>query len=119
MTSFADKPGVWMLYDYEVGPYVMKVGLDVVPLAREAARQAYGRVGFWPFELTLREAVDLWEGRDQVTHPLDDSIVHFYYSGEAVPYCQDSERTEWVMFDNGAIGKICPDCQDKLGRKIG
>jgi hypothetical protein len=53
-----------MMYDWETGPYIIDIAKDVVPLSRQAARQAYGRVGFWPFDLDFREAVNWWEERD-------------------------------------------------------
>jgi hypothetical protein len=64
-TFYEDKAGVWMLYDQDVAPYIIQIGIDVVPLAHQAARQAYGRVGFWPFDMNFQEAVAWWEAPDK------------------------------------------------------
>lgn len=118
MTSYQDRQGIWMLYDYDASPYIMEIAIDVVPLARRAAQQAYGRVGFWPFDLAFSDAVKWWEAQDK-PHPLEDSIVHFYYIEPVFrPICLEAPRNEWVQFDHSAIGKICPDCQDRIGRTI-
>lgn len=146
MTSYQNKPGVWMLYDYETGPYVIRVEDSLVLLVREAAQQAYGRVGFWPFDKTLTEAVDWWEERNQqlvrevtgVSSPEKDvfvgatgrvypsdkniftnKVVHFYYADRTdLPLCKDGPGPMWVQFNHETVGQICLICQDKLGRKI-
>lgn len=58
-----DAPGSWLVYDYDYGPYAISLHESAEIAARGAARQGYGRVGFWPYGMELREAVDLWEGR--------------------------------------------------------
>lgn len=66
-TTENDAPGAWLVYDHDMGPYAISLHDSAPSAARDAARQGYGRVGFWPFGMELREAVDLWEGR--VTPP--------------------------------------------------
>lgn len=56
--------GIWMIYDYDGGPYVISLHATAETAARASARQGYGRVGFWPFDLELRDAVARWEGRE-------------------------------------------------------
>jgi hypothetical protein len=58
-----DVPGVWLVYDYDHGPYAISIHEDAPTAARVAARQGYGKVGFWPLDSELREAVDAWERR--------------------------------------------------------
>lgn len=62
--TYDDRPGVWLLYDYDSGPYAQAIYASPDQAARAQARQGYGRVGFWPLGLDLREAVDWWEGRE-------------------------------------------------------
>ena len=59
----ADWVGGWLVYDYDHGPYAISLHGNAELAARKAARQGYGKVGFWPFGMELRDAVDLWEGR--------------------------------------------------------
>lgn len=59
--------GAWLVYDYDHGPYAISLHDSAEGAARKAARQGYGRVGFWPFGLELREAVDQWESHEPVT----------------------------------------------------
>lgn len=121
MSTFDNKEGIWILYDYDVGSYIISVHPDIVPAARQAARQAYGRVGFWPFGMERDEAINWWEGRQKDHLLLEDSIIHFFYIttfDNKTPICEDVDRDEWVQFDHTARGKICPNCEVKLGREI-
>jgi hypothetical protein len=82
---------------------------------REA--ETYEQVMFWPFAMNLGEAIEWWGKRS----PLEDSIIHFYYIIDhsfEVPLCQDIDRPDWVQYDHTAVGKICLDCQNKIGRKV-
>lgn len=60
----ADRPtGAWMVYDYDYGPYVISLHASAEEAARAAAKQGYGRVGYWAYGTQLRQAVEEWEGR--------------------------------------------------------
>lgn len=63
MTDGSDAPGAWLVYDYSHGPYAISLHESAPVAARKAARQGYGKVGYWPFDLELSDAVDAWEGR--------------------------------------------------------
>jgi hypothetical protein len=53
--------GAWMIYDYDHGPYAISLHDTAEDAARKAARQGYGKVGFWPSGVELSEAVKRWE----------------------------------------------------------
>lgn len=55
--------GAWLIYDYDHGPYAIALHSSAESAAREAARQGYGKVGFWPFGAELGDAVKAWESR--------------------------------------------------------
>ena len=55
------QPGVWLIYDYDRGPYAQSIHASAAEAAREAAQQGYGRVGFWPLGMELGDAVKVWE----------------------------------------------------------
>lgn len=78
-----------------------------------------GRIEVDPEELKQRPPDEIeMDSLDDPTS-LEDSIVHFFYEEEvAIPVCKLSDRDSWMMFDHTAIGKICLDCQDRIGRKI-
>lgn len=121
MSTFENKEGVWILYDYDVGSYIISIYPDIVPAARQAARQAYGRVGFWPFGMERDEAITWWEGRQKDHLLLTESIIHFFYDDGVTgtsPICQIPKKDEWVRYDYTARGRICPECQAELGREI-
>lgn len=61
--EIGDHAGDWVVYDYDNGPYAIALYANAEGAARHAARQGYGRVGFWPFGTELREAIATWEGR--------------------------------------------------------
>lgn len=61
--EIGDHTGDWVVYDYDNGPYAMALYTNAEAAARHAARQGYGRVGFWPFGTELRDAIATWEGR--------------------------------------------------------
>jgi len=72
VSSYQDKPGIWVLYDYDNGPYVIQLFDDVVPAAREQAQQGFGRVAFCPFGMSIRDAIKWWEKREGTTDVLTD-----------------------------------------------
>jgi hypothetical protein len=55
--------GAWLVYDYDHGPYAISLHVSAEEAARSAARQGYGKVGFWPFGADMADAVKAWEGR--------------------------------------------------------
>lgn len=58
---------------------------------------------------------------DTPPHPLENSIIHFFSSNNGQmygPLCEVGDWGEWVQFDHTAVGKICDDCQARLGREI-
>lgn len=67
MSSYKNQQGVWMIYGEDNhGPHVIHIFADVVPAAREQARQGRGKVGFWPFCMTLDAAIKQWEAPEQI-----------------------------------------------------
>ena len=61
MTEVYGRKGVWFIYDFDVGPYVISVEEYVLMAVKKVAKQSYGRVGFWPFGMSLSDAVAWWE----------------------------------------------------------
>lgn len=53
--------GAWLIYSWDHGPYAIALHASAEEAAREAARQGYGSVGFWPFGMELADAVKAWE----------------------------------------------------------
>lgn len=56
-------PGAWMVYDYDHGPYFIGLEETIQAATRAVTRMGYGKVGFYPFGMELREAVQAWEAR--------------------------------------------------------
>ena len=119
MSTYKDRQGVWGVYDYDVGAYVLTVTADITEAAKKASQQGFGHVLFWPYDMGLTDAISWWN-EEQKNMDLSDSIIHFFYDHVRFtrPICKETDVDEWVQFDHTAVGKICPDCQDKLGRKI-
>ena len=97
MSSYKNQQGVWMIYGEDNhGPHVIHIFADVVLAAREQARQGMGKVGFWPFCMTLDAAIKQWESRDPelaVFHKVsqmmsgltkDDLMLDYLENGEEV-----------------------------------
>lgn len=53
--------GAWLIYDWDHGPYAISLHGTSEDAARDAARQGYGKVGWWPFGSDLRDAIKAWE----------------------------------------------------------
>lgn len=56
--------GVWMVYDYDNGPHVLSLWPSAEAAVRAIAGLGYGRVGFFPLGVELREAVRTWESQN-------------------------------------------------------
>lgn len=64
MSGILDRaPGAWVTYDWDNGPYAIALYDNAIDAARAAARQGYGRVGFWAFGVEFRDAINTWEGK--------------------------------------------------------
>ena len=57
------RPGAWLVYAHDRGPYAIALHDSAETAARQAARQGYGSVAFWPFGTELSDAIQEWEGR--------------------------------------------------------
>lgn len=71
MSSYRDRQGVWAVWDYgnDGGPQAASIHSDVVPAVREA--ESYQSILFWPFEMSLRDAIDWWK-QPEVMPPFTD-----------------------------------------------
>lgn len=65
MSTYKNKPGVWIVYDYDTTAYALSVHIDVVDAAKLSSRLGYGHVGFWPFGMTLPDAINWWKDEDE------------------------------------------------------
>lgn len=59
----ARKPGVWVVYDHDQGPFAISVHTTAENAVRSQAGGGYGRIGYWPYGVELAAAVNEWEGR--------------------------------------------------------
>lgn len=64
MTEHNGQAGVWLIYEYDHGPYAQSIHATAAIAARQAARQGYGRVAFWPLGTELGDALQQWENHD-------------------------------------------------------
>jgi hypothetical protein len=62
--SETTKPGAWVIYDYDHGPYAIALYADCEGAARGAAQRGYGKVGFWPFGEEFGDAMTAWEASE-------------------------------------------------------
>lgn len=53
--------GGWVVYDYDNGPYAISLHVSAEDASKSAARQGYGKVGWWPFGEGFRDAIKEWE----------------------------------------------------------
>lgn len=56
--------GIWMFYEYNLEGccYVVRMVSDsAARVARAQATSGYGKVGFWPLNMTIEDAVKWWE----------------------------------------------------------
>lgn len=85
VSSYQNRNGVWVTYNNPEGNIasVMVLHEDVVPAARECARQKHGNVLFWPFGMTFQSAVHWWEAQEESPEDAEEekTRVHFLVSG--------------------------------------
>ena len=75
MATLRDREGVWFTYSYDGPPYVIAVYNDVTPAALNTAKAGFGSVGFWPFGMELKEAIEWWTGEGNVQVVESDRVV--------------------------------------------
>ena len=62
-TTHNGRVGVWLIYEYDHGPYAVSIHPSAEEAARRAAQNGYGKVGFWPFGTEFAEAVNKWDAK--------------------------------------------------------
>lgn len=55
--------GIWLIYDWDNGPYVISIHPTCEAAASASAGTGYGRIGFVAFDVPFHDAIKAWEGR--------------------------------------------------------
>jgi hypothetical protein len=115
MATYQDRDGVWMLYDYDAIPYLIQLYVDVVPAARQAAIQSFGRVGFLPFDMTFQDAVRWWELIDR---PVEDIQLPKYSLRPDTVQMVRHEINQWLGDKVGISTSGTEDLAERLVNMI-
>lgn len=85
--DFVAAPGVWVIYEHDHGPYAESVHPSAEAAARHAATSGGGRIGYWPFAMSLSDAVAAWERAE--TH----AVAYAAAAADWAPTDDDSTAT--------------------------
>lgn len=61
MATYNGRRGHWMVFGYDVGPYIVSVHEEASDAI--ATSESYHNIGFWPVGMSFSDAVNDWQQR--------------------------------------------------------